>query len=85
MLKIRWVRGLKLHQFARTRVPKTQSNGVQPLAFQTELVGKHGIGSIHQIAYAGMSNRRHVNPDLMRTAGFELDLKETRGDERLQS
>ena len=40
MLKIRWVRGLKLHQFARTRVRKTKSNGVQPLAFQTELVGK---------------------------------------------
>jgi hypothetical protein len=66
-------------------VRKTKSNGVQPLAFQTELVGKHGIGPIHQIADAGMSNRRHVNPDLMRTAGFELDLQQSRGDERLQS
>src|SRR5512133_2344093 len=75
VLKIRWVGGFELHQFARRRVGKAEPHRMQPLAFQFQLGSKDWVGPIHRVTNAWMPDRCHVNPDLVRAAGFELDLE----------
>src|SRR4029453_12256246 len=84
VLKIRWIRRFELHRLARRRVHETKADGVQPLPFQAELGSQNWVGPIHRIADAGMSNRCHVYPDLMGSAGFQLDLEQSCCDKSFQ-
>src|SRR5215207_1425194 len=84
MLKIRRVRRLELHVLTRRRVHKAEADRMQPLPPQTELGSEDRVSPIHRIADARMTNRRHMNPDLMRPPGFQLDFEQGRRNEGFQ-
>src|SRR5690625_5283084 len=55
-----------------------QADSVQPLAFQSDSLGKVRIGAVVQIAHTGMAERAHVDTNLVGTAGFQPDVEEAR-------
>ena len=60
-----------------------QAAGVQPLPGQPQPLGQHRVGAVGQVADAGVPDRGHVHPDLVRAAGLEVDIEQRRGPERL--
>src|SRR5688500_5507661 len=84
MLKIRRVRRLELHLLTRRRMHEAEPDRMQPLPLQTELGSEDRDSPIDRIANARMTNCCHVNPNLMRPPGFQLDFEQGRRNEGFQ-
>ncbi len=66
------------HWKPRSRMSEAQTCCVQPLPFQTQASRQRRVCAIRQVTNARMANGRHVDSDLMRASGFEVDLDQTR-------
>ena len=67
------VRRFELDVLTTCRVLKAQPHRVQPLALQADSMRQRRIGTVGQIAHAGVLQRAHVNPDLVGATSFEMD------------
>src|SRR5665647_1452892 len=82
-LQILRVGASEVHPLAATGVLEAEPDRVQPLTFQTELLGQHRVRAIGQVSDAGMVKRGEVNPDLVSTPRLKVDLHERGEPERL--
>ena len=57
---------------------------MQPLPRQAEPGRENRIGTVEPVAHARVPHRRHVHPDLMGSAGFQLHLDEAGRAEGLE-
>src|SRR6185437_1800459 len=83
VLKIVRVRRGELDALAGARVFEREPGRVQPLSRQAEALGERRVGTVGQVADAGVMECGHVHPDLVGAAGFQLDLQQSRVPERL--
>ena len=75
-LQIVRVGAAEVDAFAGAGVYEPEADRVQPLTFESELLGHDGVRTVGQVTDAGMAQRREVNPDLVGSSGLEMDLHE---------
>src|SRR5699024_4550763 len=82
-LQILGVVAFEFDPLLRVGMAEAELDRMQPLPFETELLGQHGIGPIGQIAHARMFGGGEVDAELMGAAGLEVDLDECGSPMRL--
>jgi len=60
-----------------------EAHRVQPLPMQAQPLGQDRIRTVEQVTHAGVPDRGHVDPDLMRPAGFQPNVGQAGAAERL--
>src|SRR3954465_9039337 len=60
-----------------------QGGGMQPLTLQAEPISQRGIGAVSEVPDTRVTNRGHVNPDLVSPPSLQLDLEQARSPKRL--
>ena len=70
------VRGPDLDATAVAGMREVQRPRMEPLTFQAKLFREHRIGSVGEVAGAGVVQRGEVHPNLMCASGFQLDVEQ---------
>src|SRR3569833_3808903 len=76
---------LGLHPPPVGRVLEAEPYGVQPLPYQAEPRRQRRIGAVREVTRARVVDGRHVHPDLVGTAGLQLDVEQADRAERLDT
>ena len=64
------------HRHARSRVSEAETNGVQPLAGESQALRLSGVCAIERIAHAGVTDGGHMHADLVGTSRLQVYLRE---------